>query len=111
MKKPKLDRGPKLRRAIAQPQTMMTSGVRQVVPEAGRTSSAIAAIYFPCVDEHPEFPELQHYGELMHLHGKPKGWVGKIVPAGQPCKIGESNCGRREQFSDCRPGLEPTYTP
>jgi hypothetical protein len=28
-KKPRLDRGPKLNRAIAQPQMMITSGVRQ----------------------------------------------------------------------------------
>src|SRR6266581_4729842 len=30
MKKPSVDRGPKLNRAMAQPQTMMTSGVRQL---------------------------------------------------------------------------------
>jgi hypothetical protein len=48
MKKPKLDRGPKLNRAIAQPQTMMTSGVRQVAaPEDGRKSPAVTAIWIP----------------------------------------------------------------
>jgi hypothetical protein len=30
MKKPSVDRGPKLNSAMAQPQTMMTSGVRQL---------------------------------------------------------------------------------
>jgi hypothetical protein len=39
MKKPRLERGPKLNSAIAQPQMMITSGVRQLLaPEAGRTS-------------------------------------------------------------------------
>jgi hypothetical protein len=96
MKKPKLDRGPKLSSAIAQPQMMMTSGVRQGVPEAGR-SSAITAIDFPSMNRRPEFPELQHYRELMHLHGKPKGWVGKIVLAGQLCKIGECNLNKPDE--------------
>jgi hypothetical protein len=32
MKKPTLDRGPKLSSAIAQPQMMITSGVRQPMP-------------------------------------------------------------------------------
>jgi hypothetical protein len=43
MKKPTLDRGPKLNRAIAQPQMIMTSGVRQV-PELGRKSSTATAM-------------------------------------------------------------------
>jgi hypothetical protein len=97
MKKPKLDRGPKLSSAIAQPQMMMTSGVRQGVPEAGRRSSAITAIDFPQYESAPGIPELQHYRELMHLHGKPKGWVGKIIAAGQPCKIGECNLNKPDE--------------
>jgi hypothetical protein len=44
MKKPTLDRGPKLNRAIAHPQMMMTSGVRQVALEAGRMMSAVTAM-------------------------------------------------------------------
>jgi hypothetical protein len=48
------------------------------------------------MNRRPESPELQRYGELMHLHEKPKGRVGKIVLAGQPCKIGESNFGNGE---------------
>jgi hypothetical protein len=43
------------------------------------------------MNRRPEFPERQRYGELMHLHENAKGRVGKIVTAGQPCKIGESN--------------------
>jgi hypothetical protein len=47
-KKPRLDRGPKLNSAMAQPQTMMTSGVRHVAaPENGRRSPVVTAIYFP----------------------------------------------------------------
>src|SRR3979490_2872758 len=56
MKKPKRDRGPKLSSAIAQPQMMMTSGVRQGVPEAGRRSSAITAIDFPQYESAPGIP-------------------------------------------------------
>jgi hypothetical protein len=33
----------------------------------------------------------------MHLHGKPKGWVGKIIAAGQPCKIGECNLNKPDE--------------
>jgi hypothetical protein len=48
MKKPTLDLGPKLNRAIMQPQTMITSGVRQVVAEAnGRSSPSVAAMQIP----------------------------------------------------------------
>jgi hypothetical protein len=47
MKKPALARGPKLSSAIAQPQRMMTSGVRQVpVSEVGRRLSAATAMGF-----------------------------------------------------------------
>jgi len=35
----------------------------------------------------------------MHLHEKPKGRVGKIVSAGQPCKIGESNFNRNGEYN------------
>jgi hypothetical protein len=49
------------------------------------------------MNQRPEFPELQHYRELMHLHGKPKGWVGKIVLAGQLCKIGECNLNKPDE--------------
>src|SRR5258708_34143182 len=77
MKKPKLDRGPKLSSAIAQPQMMMTSGGRQGVPEAGRRSSAITAIDFPQYESAPGIPRGKRYRKLMHLHGKPKGVHGK----------------------------------
>jgi hypothetical protein len=36
MKKPRVDRGPKLNKAMAQPQTMMTNGVRQ--PDAEKAT-------------------------------------------------------------------------
>jgi hypothetical protein len=48
MKKPRLDRGPKLSSAIAQPQMMITSGVRQLLtPGAGRRSPATDVMQFP----------------------------------------------------------------
>src|SRR3977135_3755813 len=47
-KKPRLDRGPKLNRAITQPQRMITSGVGQLTaPEAARSSPAVAVIQIP----------------------------------------------------------------
>src|SRR5882757_6271999 len=45
MKKPRLDRGPKLNSAITHPQMMITSGVRQELA-AGRRVSAVAAMRF-----------------------------------------------------------------
>ena len=42
MKKPTLERGPKLNSAIAQPQAMMTSGVRQM--ERLETASSLPAV-------------------------------------------------------------------
>src|SRR3954465_3465483 len=45
MKKPRLDRGPKLNSAITPPQMMITSGVRQPL-EAGRKLSAVTAMRF-----------------------------------------------------------------
>jgi hypothetical protein len=48
MKKPRLERGPKLNSAIKHPQMMMTSGVRQVPrPEDGRRSPVVAAMPKP----------------------------------------------------------------
>jgi hypothetical protein len=47
MKKPTLDRGPKLNSAIAQPQTMITIGVRQPMPGDGRSSPAAVVMQFP----------------------------------------------------------------
>src|SRR6266849_8531338 len=93
MKKPRLERGPKPKSAIAHPQMMITSGVRHEL-EAGRRLSAVTAMRF-----------LQRWGprpgdagrgcreELMHSHGNPKG--GGAV-AGQPCKIGECNLIARQ---------------
>src|ERR1700730_161179 len=47
MKKPRLDRGPKLNSAIAQPQTMITSGVRQVLAAGNRRRSpSVTAMQF-----------------------------------------------------------------
>jgi hypothetical protein len=53
MKKPTLDRGPKLNSAIAQPQMMITSGVRQPMPWDGR-SSAVTVMQIPRYGVDPE---------------------------------------------------------
>ena len=48
-KKPRLERGPKLNSAIAQPQMMMTSGVRQLpTPQDGPRAPVVTAIISPC---------------------------------------------------------------
>src|SRR6476660_6520216 len=48
MKKPRLDRGPKLNRPIAQPQTMISNGVRQEARTgAGRRPPAVIVIQIP----------------------------------------------------------------
>src|SRR5215210_5548298 len=44
MKKPRLERGPKLNRAIAQPQTTITSGVRQLAAAGNRRRSPSVAV-------------------------------------------------------------------
>jgi hypothetical protein len=98
-KKPRLERGPKLNSAIKHPQMMITSGVRQVPrPEDGLMSPVVTAICFPWTIA-ARNRQAKRYGELMHLHEKPKGPAVKNLAAGQPCKIGECNPGdRREQF-------------
>jgi hypothetical protein len=91
MKKPRLERGPKLNSAIKHPQMMMTSGVRQVPrPEDGLMSPLVAAMCFPWTIG-ARNRRAKRYDELMHLHEKPKGRAAKILAAGQPCKIGECN--------------------
>ena len=86
MKKPRLERGPKLSSAIAQPQMMMTSGVRQV-PGRGTDEGRrwLSPCTFPDVAR-PE-PPGESYDELMHSHGNPKGSRRKIFALqGSPAK-------------------------
>jgi hypothetical protein len=86
MKKPKLDLGPKLNRAMAQPQAMITRGVRQVErPEAeGRPP---ADMQFPLLFLSGAGIGVRDcYGELMHLHEKPISVPEKTLIALQRCK-------------------------
>src|ERR1035438_6334949 len=79
MKKPKVDLGPKLNSAMAQPQTMMTTGVRQFERlEAGRRSStAVVDMRIPnCPWRHRDRARVC-YGDLMHVHEEPIGMFGK----------------------------------
>src|SRR5262245_35710919 len=72
-KKPSDERGPKLSNAIRPPQTMITSGVRQVAsPEDGRRSPVAADIGLPPRQITPGLPD-EGDGQLMQLHEKPKG--------------------------------------
>ena len=58
MKKPRLERGPKLNSAIAQPQMMMTSGVRQLpTPRTDEESPVVTAIISPQFVARPESPD------------------------------------------------------
>src|SRR6185436_15077101 len=77
-KKPRLERGPKLKSAIRHPQMMITSGVRQVPrPEDGLMSPVVADICFPwTIDARNR--QAKRYGELMQLHENPKGARRKI---------------------------------
>jgi hypothetical protein len=73
MKKPSDERGPKLNSAIAQPQAMMMSGVRQLTgPDAGRGSPVVDDIN--CLSLFAACAEIGRvdYNELMHLHGNPR---------------------------------------
>lgn len=78
MKKPKPDLGPKLNSAMAQPQMMMTRGVRQFERlEAGQRSSTDVDMRIPNYSwAEPESAAGFCYGELMHVHGNPNrnGW-------------------------------------
>ena len=87
MKKPRLERGPKLNSAIRHPQMMMTSGVRQVPrPEDGRRSPVVTAMCFPCHGARNR--QTKCYGELMHLHENPKRAREKNFPLqGSPAKL------------------------
>src|SRR6478609_6816385 len=98
MKKPRLDRGPKPNSAIAQPQMMITSGVRHVT-EAGRRSSAVTAMRF-LIALGADRDRRMRGGELMHAHANPKA-IGarKISAQGSPAKS-SSAIGRVE---DLRP--------
>src|SRR6266705_5010050 len=76
-KKPRLDRGPKLNSAIAQPQTMRTSGVRQLpTPGSVRKLSVVTAMPFPlCLVSDPKVAD--RLTELMHSHGNPNRHLGE----------------------------------
>src|SRR4051812_33699893 len=88
MKKPRLERGPKLSSAIRHPQMMMTSGVRQVPrPEDGLTSPVVADICFPWTIGARD-RQAKRYAELMQLHENPKGAGEKNFPLqGSPEKL------------------------
>src|SRR5207302_5605117 len=71
MKKPQLDLGPKLNRPMAQPQAMITRGVRQVErPEAGRRPPADMRFSLLFLGG-AGIGVRVGYGELMHVHEKP----------------------------------------
>src|SRR5215207_9489748 len=99
MKKPRLERGPKLNSAIKHPQMMMTSGVRQVPgPEDGLISLVVAAMCFPLTIG-ARNRRAKCYDELMHLHEKPKGRSknSRCRAALQNQRV--QSGGRPEQFS------------
>src|ERR1700741_5632639 len=76
MKKPRLERGPKLNSAIAQPQTMITSGVRQLpMPGAVRNSPAFADMQISRWWCRARRGSRIHYRELIHFHGNPNRQV------------------------------------
>src|SRR5947207_8826285 len=105
MKKPRLDRGPNPKSAIAHPQMMITSGVRHEL-EAGRRLSAVTAMRF-LVALGPDRNRRMRGEELMHSHGNPKASGAKNFAAGQPCKIVECNLAERKPGKRSRgPGLE-----
>src|SRR5579883_2000843 len=89
MKKPTLERGPKESNAIAQPQAMMTSGVRQLeAAGAGRRSPTVVDIKNSPVCSRRRLLESVAAvpDELMHLHEKPSVIRWKFCFAEQPCK-------------------------
>src|SRR3979411_3067907 len=78
MKKPRLDLGPKLNSAIAQPQMMITSGVRQVVAAGnGRESPAVAVMKSLAGWHWIGEADRTSWRELMHLHANPNRFVGQ----------------------------------
>src|SRR5229473_6180442 len=83
MKKPKLDRGPKLNSAIAQPQIMITSGVRQL-PADGRRLAKVAAMQIPrWLAKRPT----ERSQGLMHSHGNPNRQPGEKSPCNAAMQI------------------------
>src|ERR1700730_4341022 len=99
MKKPRLDRGPKLSSAIAQPQTMITSGVRQVLAAGNRRRSPSAtAMQF--LDgwggsqmrlrraQGAKRPANRRRAKLMHPHGNPNRDLGQTSPRNAAMQIG-----------------------
>src|SRR5215212_9287710 len=89
MKKPRLERGPKLNSAMTQPQAMITSGVRQLAPVRNRrTSPSVTAIPIPRwlgrIEKNRYERATQHRSKLMHPHGKPNP---QSRAAMQPCKV------------------------
>src|SRR4051794_36977858 len=85
MKKPRLDRGPKLNSAIAQPQMMITRGVRQFAA-TGRELSAVTAMGFLDVSRRTAI------GRSARLRG-----VNAFAWKSQ---------GRRSKFFYCRAALQ-----
>ena len=78
MKKPKVERGPNVSMPIRQPHTTITSGVRQVATEAGRSSPRSRPCHSPMLARRTR--RLSRDGiaafcstKLMHQHGNPNG--------------------------------------
>src|SRR6266404_8351220 len=91
MKKPKLDRCPKLSSAIAQPQMMMTSGVRQVpAPGEERRSPAIAISTPRCLAQDLWVPESLDEVNAFAWKTQEAGWKN--------CPRRAALQNRREQF-------------
>src|SRR3974390_1337920 len=91
MKKPSADRGPKLKSPIAQPQTMMTSGVRQLATfEAGLRSPAVVDMHCPGCCSRLRMSGRVGLRELMHLHENPICQASKNPLATQQCKTSRS---------------------
>src|SRR5436305_10405132 len=96
MKKPRLERGPKLNSAMTQPQATITSGVRQLATARNRrTSPSVTAIPIPRwlgrIKKNRyerakvrSRPATQRRLKLMHPHGKPNP---QSRAAMQPCKV------------------------
>src|SRR4051812_38784305 len=95
MKKPRLERGPKLNSAMTQPQATITSGVRQLATARNRrTSPSVTAIAIPrwlrrikknrYERARVQPPATQCRLKLMHSHGKPNP---QSRAAMQPCKV------------------------
>src|SRR5216683_3608215 len=98
MKKPRLERGPKLNKAIAQPQAMTTSGVRQEIREAALRSPVVTDMQTPLLGRDSKGDRISR-GEPINAFAW-KSQPARLRKLSSHCSVANRG-GQTRQINDC----------